>query len=230
MKAKRVVVTGASSGIGKAIACKLLAESIEVIALSRTPVKMDGVRHIPVDLRDKESIEAAFNQIKECDALVNNAGVAHCSPISEGGVDEWDEMWEVNVRALSYCSYLALDKFPDGGGQIINLSSMSGHRVPPSGGFYASTKFAVRAVSEALRLELRSKGSQTRISSVSPGFVDTPLLDIYFKGRETQLVQTKKKVEFLTSGQVADQVIHILNTPLSVEIGDISLRSASQSV
>lgn len=223
-------MTGASSGIGLALAEQLLSDGAHVIALCRTAPPLTAVEHIPVDLTDGSALERAFHEIGAFDILVNNAGRAYSAPIADGALAEWDEMWQVNVRALAYCSHLSLQSFPEEGGQIINISSMSGHRVPPSGGFYASTKFAVRAITEALRLELRSKGNPTRISSISPGFVDTPLLDTYFQGKEDQLKATKEAIQFLTARQIADQVMHILKTPLNVEIGDISLRSASQAV
>jgi len=230
LKGKRVVITGASSGIGLALAKLLVAQEAEVIAMCRR--KPDEVKavHIPVDLKDASSIARAFEQVDECDILVNNAGIAYRSPVSEGDLSEWDDMWQVNVRALAYCSHLALSSFPSEGGHIINISSMSGHRVPPSGGFYAATKFAVRALSEALRLELRAKGSSIKVSSVSPGFVDTPLLDTYFRGKEKELEKTKEEITFLTPDEIAAQVVHIMQSPPHVEIGDLSLRSASQKV
>ncbi len=228
IKGKRIVVTGASSGIGAALIEQLSSQGAHVIGLSRRAIT--GCDHITVDLKDEDSMKAAFTQIGSCDALINNAGVAHSAKVVSGGLAAWDEMWQVNVRALAYCSHLAVGLFPPQGGQIVNVSSMSGHRVPPSGGFYASTKFAVRAISEALRLELRGEGDLTRVSSVSPGFVDTPLLDIYFAGREDELIETRRSVDFLTPEEVADQIINILKTPLNVEVGDVSMRSVGQVV
>ena len=227
---RKIVVTGASSGIGRAIMQHASADGAEVVAVCRSTPDMPEVRHVAVDLQDTASIEAGFAQIGEFDVLINNAGVAYSAKVSDGALEQWDEMWNVNVRALAYASHLALKAFPESGGQIINLSSMSGHRVPPGGGFYAPTKFAVRALTEALRLELRAAGNLTRVSSVSPGFVDTPLLETYFRGREEQLAATRASMEFLTADQLAEQVMHILRTPLNVEIGDISLRSVGQSV
>ena len=105
---------------------------------------------------------------------------------------------------------------------------MSGHRVPPSGGFYSPTKFAVRGISDALRNELRSDDNPTRVATVSPGFVDTPLLDHYFKGREDQLSQTRASMRMLQPEDVASSILHILDTPLHVEITDIQMRSVDQ--
>jgi NADP-dependent 3-hydroxy acid dehydrogenase YdfG len=105
---------------------------------------------------------------------------------------------------------------------------MSGHRVPPTGGFYAPTKFAVRAVTDALRAELKSIGSAVQVACVSPGFVDTPLLDQYFRGREEVLQKTRESMTMLAPEDVAAAIMTILEAPTHVEIGDILLRSSDQ--
>ena len=228
---KTALVTGASSGIGKAIASALLKEGMTVIGLCRSVDQLpDGVKPLACDLRDESAIKAAFETLEELDILVNSAGLAYLSRICDGNPSDWDEMWRVNVHALGLCSQLSLALFPEGGGHILNLSSMSGHRVPPTGGFYASTKFAVRAISEALRAELKNSGNKTRISCLSPGFVDTPLLDKYFAGREDQLAETRANIEMLTPEAIADAALHILTSPASVEINDVLLRSADQAI
>lgn len=228
---KTALVTGASSGIGKAIATALLDQGITVIGLCRSVDQLpDGVKPLACDLRDESAIKAAFETLEELDILVNSAGLAYLSRICDGNPSDWDEMWRVNVHALGLCSQLSLALFPEGGGHILNLSSMSGHRVPPTGGFYASTKFAVRAISEALRAELKNSGNKTRISCLSPGFVDTPLLDKYFAGREDQLAETRANIDMLTPEAIAGAALHILTSPASVEINDVLLRSADQAI
>ena len=228
---KTALVTGASSGIGKAIASALLKEGMTVIGLCRSIDELpDGVKPLACDLRDESAIKAAFETLEELDILVNSAGLAYLSRICDGDPSDWEEMWRVNVHALGLCSQLSLALFPEGGGHILNLSSMSGHRVPPTGGFYASTKFAVRAISEALRAELKNTGNKTRISCLSPGFVDTPLLDKYFAGREDQLAETRANIDMLTPEAIADAALHILTSPASVEINDVLLRSADQAI
>ena len=228
---KTALVTGASSGIGKAIATALLDQGMTVIGLCRSVDQLpDGVKPLACDLRDESAIKAAFESLEELDILVNSAGLAYLSRICDGDPSDWDEMWRVNVHALGLCSQLSLALFPEGGGHILNLSSMSGHRVPPTGGFYASTKFAVRAISEALRAELKNSGNKTRISCLSPGFVDTPLLDKYFAGREDQLAETRANIDMLTPEAIAGAALHILTSPASVEINDVLLRSADQAI
>ena len=186
------------------------------------------------DISNPESVGEAFAKTQEhfgrLDILINNAGLAYLSPISTGDPEKWKSMWQINVHALGLCSQQALKLFPPSGGHILNISSLSGHRVPPTGGFYAATKFAVRAMTEALRSELKLVNSATRISSISPGFVDTPLLDHYFAGREEQLAQTRAEVNMLTPQNIAATALHILSAPPGVEINDVLLRSSEQAV
>lgn len=230
MKDKHFIVTGASSGIGFSLCEKLISSGARVSGLCRRPSEVpEGVQGVECDLTDSDAIRSVFSGLSTVDGLVNNAGVALSSKITTGDLEDWDLMWKVNVRALALCSQLVLDKLSPHG-QIVNISSMSGHRVPPGGGFYSPTKFAVRAISESLRLELRSIGSNVRISSVSPGFVDTPLLDDYFKGRESALLDTKANMKMLEAEDIADVISSILKSPQHVEIGDIQLRSVGQSI
>ena len=139
-------------------------------------------------------------------------------------------MWEVNVRALALCAQQALRHLPASGGRIINISSLSGHRVPPTGGFYAPTKFAVRAITDALRHELKQDGAPHQVATVSPGFVDTPLVEKYFHGREDDLAAVKSSMRMLEAEDIARAVLHIATAPAHVEVGDIVLRSADQKV
>ena len=228
---KTALVTGASSGIGKAIAIALQESGMKVIGLCRSVENLpEGVTPLACDLRDATQIQEAFLSLDHLDILVNSAGLAYLSRLTDGDPALWEEMWQVNVHALSLCCQLALPLFPENSGQILNLSSMSGHRVPPTGGFYAATKFAVRAVSEALRAELKTAGSSVRVCTLSPGFVDTPLLDKYFAGREDQLKQTRESIQMLTPESIAARALHVLTSPPDVEINDIMMRSADQAM
>ena len=228
---KTILITGASSGIGRAIADLSLQNGARVIGLCRSVDKLPaGVTPLACDLSDPEAINHAFASLTHLDILVNNAGLAYLSPISTGDPAQWKKMWQINVHALSLCSQHALNLFPKNAGHILNISSLSGHRVPPTGGFYAATKFAVRAITEALRSELSLAKSPVRVSSISPGYVDTPLLNDYFQGREEQLAQTRAKVNMLTPENIAATALHILTAPNGVEINDVLLRSSDQAI
>ncbi|MCW1923226.1 SDR family NAD(P)-dependent oxidoreductase [Luteolibacter arcticus] len=224
-----VLVTGASSGIGRALSEMLVNRGAAVLGVTRRPESLPpGVAPIQADLTKRDEILEVFNHLGRINALVNCAGVAYLARISDGNPTDWEEMWRVNVMALALCCQLSLRHFPKQGGRIVNVSSMSGHRVPPTGGFYAPTKFAVRAITDALRNELKATGSPVQVACVSPGFVDTPLLDQYFRGREDALRKTRDSMTMLKPEDVALSILSILEAPTHVEIGDILMRSSDQ--
>ena len=238
LKNKTALITGASSGIGEACARALSDNGAEVILTGRNQTKLEqlseeiGGIFLTANLSISEDIISLFEAIDgSIDILVNNAGVAPKASIIDGKIEAFETLLNVNVLALTHCCQLALKKFdPKNGGQIVNISSMSGHRVPPSGGFYAATKFAVRAVTEALRYELKSKGNKTRVTMISPGFVDTPLLENYFRGDEETLSALRQDIEMLKPQDIAQTLIHILETPKHVEIGDVMMRPSDQKI
>lgn len=225
-----ILVTGASSGIGRALCEELLARDCHVLGVTRRPGALpQGTVPRVADLTSRDEIRGLFERVGNIDALVNCAGVAYLSRICDGNPADWEEMWRVNVMAVALCCQHALDHLPPEGGRIVNVASLSGHRVPPTGGFYAPTKFAVRALTDALRAELRAARSPHQVACVSPGFVDTPLLDLYFRGREEVLDKTRASMRMLEPGDVAASILHILEAPPHVEIGDILMRSGDQA-
>jgi NADP-dependent 3-hydroxy acid dehydrogenase YdfG len=238
LKNKTALITGASSGIGAACAKALANNGAKVVLTGRNQTRLEqlseeiGGRYMVADISQNHEVIKLFDEIGESiDILVNNAGIAPKASIIEGKIESFEDLLRINVLAVVHCCQLAIKKFdPSTGGQIINISSMSGHRVPPSGGFYAATKFAVRAITEALRYELKIQKNKTRVSMISPGFVDTPLLDNYFKGSEEKLSELRERLEMLKPEDVANSLIHILESPNHVEIGDIMMRPRDQEV
>ena len=238
LKNKTALITGASSGIGAACAKALANNGAKVVLTGRNQTSLEqlseeiGGHYMVADISQNDEVIKLFDEIGESiDILVNNAGIAPKASIIEGKIESFEDLLRVNVLAVVHCCQLAIKKFdPSTGGQIINISSMSGHRVPPSGGFYAATKFAVRAITEALRYELKIQKNKSRVSMISPGFVDTPLLDNYFKGSEEKLSELRERLEMLKPEDVANSLIHILESPNHVEIGDIMMRPRDQEV
>lgn len=232
---KTALVTGASSGIGHAVAEALSERGATVFGLCRKIGKIpEQATPISCDLRNPDRIAHAFDVLQDAtstlDILVNSAGIAYLSSLLDGSVEDWNEMWEVNVRALAVCTRHAVEMMPKSGGRIVNVSSLSGHRVPPTGGFYSPTKFAVKGLTESLRNEFKAVGLAHQVSSVSPGFVDTPLVDTYFRGRDADLAAVRQSTRMLDPRDVARAVLHILEAPPHVDVGDIVLRSADQKV
>ncbi|MEO0018769.1 MAG: hypothetical protein RLZZ522_2052 [Verrucomicrobiota bacterium] len=229
LQGKTLLVTGASSGIGRSLCELLVQRGANVLGVTRRPAALsEDVSPILADLSRYDDVSAIFQGLGKIDGLVNCAGAAYLSRIIDGNPADWEEMWRVNVMALALCCQLSLKHFPIGGGRIVNVCSMSGHRVPPSGGFYAPTKFAVRAVTDALRSELKTAGLPIQVACVSPGYVDTPMLEQYFRGREEALSQTRAAMRMLDPEDVAWAILGILEAPPHVEISDILLRSAEQ--
>jgi NADP-dependent 3-hydroxy acid dehydrogenase YdfG len=241
---KTALVTGASSGIGAAIAHRLVAEGMRVVGCGR---RLDTVAEVlaaadpagdaslavACDVRDEAAVRGAFAAARDrfggVDVLVNNAGLGHAGLLAEGSVDEWREMLEVNVLGLCICTREALaDMRARGGfGQIIHIGSMAGQRVPAGAGLYAATKHAVRALTESLRLELRAAGDPIRVGEVCPGFVETGFAEHYHKSA-AKARETYGQFKVLEAADVAEAVVYMLACPEHVQVHDILLRPTAQ--
>src|SRR6056297_1396764 len=189
MSERRALVTGASAGIGRAVALKLGREGYHVAFCARregrlrelaAEIKDAGGTPLPItcDLRKEQQIDGMFATIEAefggLDVLVNNAGIGRNTPLIGGDRDAWRAMWEVNVHALTVCTSKAIEGMVErDDGHVVHISSMSAHRVPEGSGMYSATKFAVRSLTEGLRKELRAAESSVRITAISPGFVET---------------------------------------------------------
>lgn len=237
-----VLVTGVSSGIGLAIAKKLLTEDkFRVLGCARRQERMQdlqrefGERFVPYvcDVREETQILYMFEDIDRkyggVHVLINNAGLGHKTSLIDGETSYWREMLEVNVLALSICTREALSQMRKNGddGYIIHVSSMSAHRVPSNSGMYSATKFAVRSLTEGLRQELRQIGSNIRVSSISPGFVETEFAEKYHKSKEIA-EQVYGQYFVLQPEDIAAQILFMIESPKHVQIHDILLRPTGQ--
>ena len=234
------LITGASSGIGAAIARKLAQNGYRVIAVARRHERLQALAAefpdgaiVPevTDLRQEAEILSLFQRTQEkggVDVLVNNAGLGHRAPLMSGSSEGWREMLDINVLALTICTREALQQMRRGDqGHIINIGSMAGHRVLPGSTFYAATKFAVRALAEGLRQELRQAGSNIRVSAVSPGLVETEFaakLD-----NPEQAKETYGRFPVLQPEDIAGAVWYLLSQPDHVQVHDVLVRPTQQS-
>ncbi len=243
-KGKTAFITGASNGIGAAVATRLLAEGMRVVGAARRQgrvadvlqkVDASGANSLAVqcDVRDEISVREAFAQAKKnfggVDVLINNAGLGHAAALAEGKVDEWREMLDVNVLGLCICTRDALADMRSRGchGHIIHIGSMAGQRVPAGAGLYSATKHAVRALTEALRMELRENGDSIRVGEICPGFVETGFAGHYMKSEE-KAREVYSRFKVLEADDVAEAVVYMLSCPEHVQIHDILMRPTEQ--
>ena len=233
-------VTGASAGIGAACVRRLHAAGMKVAFCARRMDRLEalaaelGDRALPlaVDLRDEAAILEAFARIRArwggVDVLVNNAGLGSDQPLSTGSTAAWREMLEVNVLALCICTREALtDMKRRGVGQVVHVSSMASHRVPPGSGLYSATKYAVRSLTEGLRAELRAEGSAIRVAALSPGYVQTEFAERWHRSAD-KASATYSQYPCLQPDDVAEALLYLLGQPPHVQVHDILMRPTQQ--
>jgi NADP-dependent 3-hydroxy acid dehydrogenase YdfG len=237
------MITGASSGIGRAIAQQLGQSGYRLALCARRQERLQALQREleaagaevmiqTVDLRQEDSILAFFAAVQQrwgsLDVLINNAGIGHKQSLMEGDTAAWRDMLEVNVLALAICSREALQQMRSrGSGHIVHISSMSAHRVPSGSGMYSATKFAVRSLTEGLRQELRAAGLNIRISSVSPGFVETEFAELYHQSKD-KAKELYSEFPVLQAEDIAAAVSYILAQPAHVQVHDLLLRPTQQ--
>ena len=239
---KTAVVTGASSGIGTETARALAAAGAALMLaarradrLARLAAELGGeVAVQPTDMRREEDIRRLFAVARErfggVDILVNNAGLGRAAPLGSAPTELWREMLEVNVLGLAIATREAIQDMERRGvaGHVVHVASMAAHRVPgPESGMYAATKFAVRALTEGLRQELRARESPIRVSAVSPGHVLTEFADV-FTGRPGAQAAIDRRFKILEPRDVAEAIVWIVTRPPHMEVHDLLVRPTAQ--
>ncbi|MCK7554945.1 SDR family oxidoreductase [Chitinophaga sedimenti] len=239
---KIVAITGASSGIGKAIAFGLSEQGVKVVLGARRAEELakicnvintkggDAI-YVETNVKVKGDLEklvaAAVERYGRLDVIINNAGVSELSRIDELDIDGWNEMIDINLKGVLYGMAAAIPVFrQQQGGHIVNIISTSGLKIVPMQGIYAGTKNAVRTIAEAFRQE--SDGS-IRITGISPGVVKTGLVDAMKNEAMKNAVQNNMKQLGIAPEAIAQAVIYVLSQPNDVEVGDIVIRPAVQN-
>jgi len=233
IKGKLALITGASSGIGRACARRFADEGAGLVLWARrkdpltelaAELTRSGavVRTASVDVRSRESVtraaEALLADGAVPDILLNNAGLASgLAKIQDGSFDDWDVMIDTNVRGLLHVTRSLLPHMiARGKGHVVNIGSSAGHQVYPMGNVYHATKFAVRALNEAINVDLA--GTPLRCSSVDPGYVKTDFAKVRFHGDEARARKVYEGFTPLAAEDVADLVSYIVNLPDHVNI------------
>ena len=243
-RSRVAVVTGASSGIGQVVTLGLLKAGMRVAVCARRLEAIEGLGEeagMPdaflacrADLRIESEIVGFFDTVRKrwqgVHVLVNNAGLGFAGDLVSQDPGQWREMLEVNVLALCICTQQALAQMKEHHDEshIIHIGSMSGHRVPPgSNGVYCATKFAVRALTESLRQEMHTAKRPVRVTTISPGLVETGFASNY-AGSTDAAAKTYGALKCLQSEDVASAVLYALAQPDHMQIHDILLRPKEQ--
>lgn len=237
------LITGATSGIGKATAEIFANAGIDLILCGRRKDRLDEVAEILAskvkvttlifDVRDKGAVLAMIGSLpdewKNIDILINNAGNAHgLGSLDEGDTDDWDAMIDGNVKGLLYVSKAVIPLLLERGkGHIVNISSIAGKQTYANGAVYCASKAAVEVLSEGMRLELTQHG--IKVTNVAPGAVETEFSLVRFKGDENRAEKVYQGFDPLQASDIADAIFYAINAPDRVTIADITILAGAQS-
>jgi 3-hydroxy acid dehydrogenase / malonic semialdehyde reductase len=242
---KTVLITGATAGIGKATAQIFAQHKWNVIITGRRKNLLEelaeelqsefgiNVYSLNFDIQDRNQVEQAITSLKtdwkQIDVLVNNAGLALGRELFQSGnVDDWETMIDTNVKGLLYITKAVLPvMIARKSGHIINLSSTAGKEVYPAGNVYCATKHAVEALTKSLRIDLIEHS--IKVTSISPGVVDTEFSKVRFKGDVSKAESVYKGYVPLYAEDVADAIYYAASRPAHVNISDILLTCTAQA-
>ena len=239
---KTALITGASSGIGRATALALAHAGFRLVITGRREERLrELLAELPgtpahaltFDVRDRaatlaavESLPAEFRQI---DVLINNAGNAHgLAPIQDGDPQDWDLMLDSNVRGLLNVTHAVLPVMRTRrSGFIVNIGSIAGHEAYANGNVYCASKAAVASLSKGMRLDLISLG--IRVAEVNPGAVETEFSQVRFKGDEARAAKVYQGFEPLKPEDVAELIQFIVTRPPHVTISEVTILAGAQA-
>lgn len=238
LEGRRVLVTGASSGIGEATARELARRGARVACMARTKEKVEDLAReiggvaLAADVGDEQAACRAVDEAAEglggLDAVANIAGVQLLAPFSDGRYEEWRRLLDTNVFGLLVVTHAALRYLREaGGGDIVNMGSIAGRRVTGSdGAVYSGTKFAVHAISEAIRRELH--GENIRVMVISPGWVNTNLGKDMADEEIRENLQRRQEEIGLAPEDVARQISRALAEPRHIMLHEVAVMSIEE--
>lgn len=241
---KLTLITGASSGIGEACARRFAARGANLILVARREDRLSRLKEVlekedgvsidahRVDVRDREAVQKFAAELGRAgtvpDILVNNAGLSRgLCKIFEGQYEDWDEMIDTNVKGLLNMSRCILPMMMERKrGHIVNVGSIAGHMVYPGGNVYNATKFAVRALNEAMNVDL--VGTNIRVSSIDPGATETEFSEVRFHGDKERARAVYEGFKPLSGDDIADAILYVVNTPDHVNVTDMVILPTAQ--
>ncbi|WP_276484964.1 SDR family NAD(P)-dependent oxidoreductase [Paraflavitalea pollutisoli] len=239
------MITGATSGFGKAISIKFASNRYNLIITGRRADRLQQLKDnlsntygievmaLVFDVRSRKAAFDAIGQLpdawKAIDVLVNNAGLALGRDyFDDASLDDWDTMIDTNLKGLLYVTKAVLPgMIPQGKGHIINIGSTAGKEVYEKGNTYCATKHAVNAISQSMRIDLLRH--KIKVTAIHPGAADTEFSNVRFKGDDDQARKVYEGYEPLTAGDVADVVYYTTTLPPHVCINDLVLTCTAQA-
>lgn len=240
---KIALITGATSGIGKATAVILAKNNYKLVLCGRRQDRLDelqnelseftSVHTLQFDVRDKEAVFEQISSLPDAfspiDILINNAGNAHgLDPIQTGSIDDWDAMIDGNIKGLLYVSKAIIPQMiARKSGHIINIGSTAAKEVYPNGNVYCATKNAVDALNQGMRIDLNSFG--IRVGAIHPGMVSTEFSNIRFKGDSEKAQNVYKGFDPLQAEDIADIIHFVVSRPYHVNIADLVVMPTAQA-
>ena len=231
------VITGASSGIGEATARALAARGFRLALLARRADRIQtlaqelgqGAIAIQADVTDRDSVIKAADRVQAelggADVLVNNAGIMLLAPFTAEGHDDHRRMIEANLLGAMTVTEVFLGQLRDGGGDLVNLSSVAGRTARPGNAVYAATKWGLNGWSEALRQELQP---DVRVMVIEPGAVATELTDHITNADSRQAAEQMYKELAITAGDIAEVIAFAVTRPRRMTINEILVRPTAQ--
>ena len=244
---RTVLITGASSGIGESCALELAKENkYRFLLCARRVEKLEEltqkiktinpnseIHTFKLDVRNSEEVETTLSNLpeewKNIDILINNAGLSQgLDAIQDGQIGDWDRMIDTNVKGLLYVTKYVIPMMAGSEqAHIINLGSIAGKEVYPNGNVYCATKHAVDALTQAMRIDLLSKG--IKVTSIDPGMVETEFSEVRFHGDKDRAKSVYHGLTPLTGQDIAEIVSFVLSRPKHVNINDLLVMPTAQA-
>lgn len=239
---RTALITGATSGIGRATAEYFAKHHIKLILCGRRQERLDTIQKalerqtdvhtLNFDVRDKEAVFQAIESLPEgfktIDILINNAGNAHGKdPIQVGNLEDWDAMMDINVKGLLYISKAIIPQMTERkSGHIINIGSSAGRDIYPNGNVYCGSKAAVLAITEGMRMDLNPFG--IKVSAINPGMVETEFSEVRFKG-DPHANDAYLGYKALQADDIAEIIYFAISRPAHVNIADLLVFPTAQA-
>ena len=242
---KIALVTGATSGIGKATACMLADNGYDLIITGRRSERLDSLKkklendttrviQLCFDVRKEDEVKKVLLELpdswKKIDLLINNAGLAAgFESIDSGDSDDWNRMIDTNIKGLLYVSYevAQMMKGNNAGGHIVNIGSIAGKEVYPNGNVYCASKHAVDALTKGMRMDLLKH--QIKVTQICPGAVETEFSLVRFHNDKERAEKVYHGFEALVANDIAECILFAISRPLHVNINDMIVMPAAQA-